>query len=167
MSVKNCALAAAGVLVLAAAISLVVPGSAVAQAVQAALMRDVDNPAFQPFQAATSGRIFRGGYQSSVIAQVADGKRLVIEYVSAWITDFTDSAWALEIDTVQKGAAERHMIPVAQEMYVFGGYHLIAAQPTRLYADPGSAVTVAVSRSGLVGASDVSFTVSGHLVDLE
>ncbi len=82
-------LAAAGMLSAAALVSVVATHPAVAQAVEAALMRDADNPARQPFQAASQGRIFTEGYEPSVIAKVPGGKRLVIEYASAWITDWS------------------------------------------------------------------------------
>ncbi len=165
---RNFLLAAAGLAIVALAMSSAGAGPAVAQLVEATLVRAADNPARQPFQAQTAGRIFGTGFFSSVIAGVPAGKRLAIEYVSASMADLGFSEFILEVDAVQNGASVRHLVPIAQQTQAGRLVNHIAGQPVRIYADPGTNVTVAVTRVGFTSAAaDVDVAVSGHLVDLQ
>jgi hypothetical protein len=151
--------------VLAALAVLAFRAPAVAQAIEAALFRDVDNPAYQPFQAGSTGRVWGPGRHPSVIAKVPEGKRLVIEYVSAWLTDIGEDEF-LEISTVLDGKPLRHMVPIARKQEAAGFTQHIAGQQVRLYADPGTEVIAAVHRDGLRDGVEISVAISGHLVNL-
>ncbi len=155
-----------------AALALVLLGAAaghapaVAQAVEAMLVKDADHPARQPFQAESRRRVFGFGRFSSVLARVPDGKRLVIEYVSAWITNYGSADAVFEIHTVQDGNSVRHMIPLPPPFTSGFETNYVAGQPVRLYADPGTEVAAAVSLDGFREATDISVALSGHLVNL-
>lgn len=150
----------------AIAATLLVKSPAVAQAVEAVLFKDADNPARQPFQADWTGRIWGPGRHTAVIARVPEGKRLVIEYASAWVTDYGYAEAAFEITTVQNGKAAPYMLPVGQQSFVDGDSHYIFGQPVRLYADPDTDVVAAIHRTGWREATDITLAVSGYFVNL-
>lgn len=156
----------AGTVALAGAFLLGARAPAIAQAVEAALFRDADNPALQPFQAFTSGRVWGAGRHPAIITHVPEGKRLVIEYVSTWITDYGSAHYVLEVNTFRDGRAIRHMVPLVQQVNNSTWTDYIAGQPVKLYADPDTDVVVAVQRTGYREASDISTAISGHLVNL-
>jgi hypothetical protein len=153
------------------------PGASQAQT----LVRDLDNPARQPFQAElqrlrvpTSGvpEIFQ-------VAQVPAGKRLVIEHVSFRIRSLEATAGGAPQPRFRSHAVlgmKADGVPAQHELVVSradaGAASInIASQPIRAYADPGSPVFVQIEcrndngqRNSLVEV--LHLAVSGHLVDL-
>jgi len=134
------------------------------------------NPAFQPFQDeevigwnAGSGLIGNDG-----TFLVPSGKRLVIEFVSFELTIPTGTRPTF--NSVKIVNANSNTIPISfliplsfQGSAFLGGQNsdvFIGSSPTRLYADPGSTVTLSVRTNNADnGLAEVS--VSGYLVDVQ
>lgn len=142
--------------------------------------RDVDNPARQPYQAAANVVCFYGTSSAtfasdSTTIKVPAGKRLVIETVtidSLPASGQIPEAW---VGVTAGGAGGAHHIPL-QRMWTaaqYGGGMIYdryqAMVSVRLYADPGTTVTLGTRRSSTAGtAADMvtSFRVSGYYVNL-
>ncbi len=127
--------------------SMVIGGAAGA-ALKAQPVIEQNNPAFDPFQIHVTPK---SGFCQ--VADVAAGKRWVIEYVSAYVEESSDNL--ITVDTTGGGGTATQYIPVLDQP---GESTIsIASQAVRLYADPSTEVTVC--SSGLAGV-----TLSGHLV---
>lgn len=121
--------------------------------------RDFDNPARQPFQYTLSPN---SGASSSATAsyQVPAGKRLVIEYYSAQLTQYPSGGYAYMYltTTVHGNTAYYKVIPPLASTTPLN-------QLTRLYADPGSMVTAQVTQSN--GSSSGGIVIlSGYFVNV-
>jgi hypothetical protein len=122
------------------------------------LVRDVDNPARQPFQKA----LFGG---DSFVAPA--GKRLVIEYVSvrgSGAANDGNGFMQADISTTTNGEFASHRIPLTQDR-VQDTHFYEGAESTRIYADPGTPVQFSVAFQSTTGLFSRA-TVSGYLVDL-
>ena len=132
-------------------------------------VRDVDNPASQPFQAATSFGIaaqqIRGG---GVLTTVPLGKRLVIEHVSvrARVQPNQKLAEAEILIAVANNNNGGHPIDYYFALNDQGDNLFMANQQVRLYADPGTEVQVAATRNASDGSGFVYFSISGYFVDV-
>jgi hypothetical protein len=120
------------------------------------LTRDVDNPALQPFQnvrvISTPAGLLGGDETFTVPA----GKRLVIEFVSfqgSWPAGQATTRLFIGVCNSGGGACQtRFFFPAVPQGPDFGGDSLFtASSPTRLYADPGTDVTVSVRRNAAAG----------------
>lgn len=143
------------------------------------LVRDLDNPARQPFQAELQRlRIpSSGGGESFRVADVPPGKRLVIEHVSFRVASLeasTPGSPPLRFGTFASLITKANGVPgshelIANRIDLSGGRSVVAAsQQIRAYADPGSQVFVRISgRTEDDGDSlqVTHLTVSGHLVE--
>jgi hypothetical protein len=134
---------------------------------------DIDN-ARQPFQ--TSAHLFlpNGGAEASggnLVARVPDGKRLVIERISANGVSFPANSnlkfTLISISTSVNGAQVEHDLAWNNEG-LFGGntWFQIMNQSLRLYADPNSTIAYNVNRNSNQLQSDFKITLSGYLVDV-
>ena len=124
-------------------------------------VRDVDNPARQPFTFQQDIEIppnVIGGVSFTVPAN----KRLVIEQVS--VRDLEDRAAESEVE------AELHTSTGGQEFrYYFAAtpsVYWVASSQVRCYADAETTVFVGVFRDPGVFAAEVEFNVSGYLVNI-
>ena len=128
------------------------------------LGRDVDEPARQPFQRSGEITFAAGEVIAAVEFTVPDGKRLVIEYVSANISSEEPLFW-FTVQTSAGSSGGRHFFqPIA--LPNVPRWHVISQQ-TRLYANPGSTVIIEARRVGTLSLQAASGFVafSGHLVD--
>ena len=149
-------------------------------------VRDVDNAARQPFQAAlcTQQVTYIGtppdfcGTRPSSVAVPAD-RRLVIEYASgrcprSGFALATGQDWAASLTTTAGGTAARHLLhpvpgiavgspPLQSEMQLNG---FDVTQLMRIYADPGSLVGLDFEDLGGLGSNSIScdITISGYTV---
>jgi len=145
-------------------------------------VRDVDNAARQPFQAAlctqhaTPPESYCGGKPSSY-AVPAD-RRLVIEYASgrcprSGFTLSTGQDWAASLQTTAGGTEARHLLhpvpgisigsPQLQSEMGLNGFDV--TQLTRIYADPGSLVVLDFEDLGGLGSAiSCDITISGYTV---
>jgi hypothetical protein len=144
------------------------------------LVRDLDNPARQPFQAELRSLTITtsGGVENFQVALVPPGKRLVIEHVSLRISSLeatsggapqprfrTFATLVMKTETV----AAQHELVVNRADVGTASFN-VASQPLRAYVDPGSAVFVQIDCIADDGGDSLlrvtHVTVSGHLVDL-
>jgi hypothetical protein len=121
------------------------------------LIQDIDNPARQPF----STTVAIGQLPFNVPA----GRRLVIEYVSsAFAVCHGCHVFDVAITATSASNPTAHHVLAT---FVGTGAdlldHFIIAQALRVYADPGSAVSVSLNTEQAQGGN---VTVSGYLVNL-
>ena len=136
-------------------------------------VRDVDNPARQPFHAEAVGGFADGASTTGglLIPTVPAGKRLVIEHVSAFgtmlptqkvINGGSDVIWADPFSTL---IVQYHWHSQGSNADGSRDY-FVASQLVRFYANPG-ALRCFAERNSVAGANpdSVTFTISGYLVD--
>jgi hypothetical protein len=121
--------------------------------------RDVDNPAQQPFQWTLSpySGTSNTGTDSFVVPA---GKRLVIEYYSAQLTQYPSGGYGyIYLETSAAGQTVYYKVvpPVASTQ----PYN----QLTRIYADAWSTVTVMVTQNSGTSAGG-SIILSGYYVNV-
>jgi hypothetical protein len=97
---------------------------------------------------------------------VPAGKRLVIEYVTVNGFFEVGSAMVALITTTVGGITAQHQLVVTQQGVLAGSLVFAAAQPLRLYADPGTNVLGIVSRDPITAGGGAGMTISGYYVDL-
>jgi hypothetical protein len=145
-------------------------GPAAAQ-VRPALVRDADNPAFQPFRQnilvhATAAELFK--YVDGPI--VPAGKRLVIENVSIWAltgsADFVTGLWL----TVPGADPVTFAImdPVGDERKEVAPGSAVAAynRVVKLYYNPGETIQAAAFFRGTTSNRIVNIYMSGYYVNI-
>jgi hypothetical protein len=145
-------------------------------------IRDVDHAARQPFQVSlcrSYGSVNSCGPTPAGF-MVSPNRRLVIEYVSGFcppsgVALRRGETFTALLETTAGGTMASHAmhtipaVAIGATMTVAGlelnGFGV--AQLTRIYADPGSPVTVAIELGGLGDLSIVCrLTLSGHTVSL-
>lgn len=126
-------------------------------------VRDVDSPARQPFQKGIAVTIPAGTGFESAFFQVPAGKRLVIEYVS---NDGSSSPLQMRIATVVASEEVVHRFVTTRLENGIYSPIFVMSQQTRLYADPGTYVTVVLMTPGNQSASLFGVAISGYLVDV-
>jgi len=132
-------------------------------------VKEVANPAFQPFQAQGAAAVGADeGSANFVLTTVPAGKRLVIEYGEAegWFADGTKMTAI--IATTVGGVTIYHKLVMFDQGIQSGSLTFVAAQPMRLYADPGTTVNGIVSRGDGYppGGGGWGVTISGYFVDI-
>ncbi len=115
------------------------------------LVRDTDNPAFQPFTAQR--------FSSGVLVTVPDGKLLIIEFVTGRqvipASSFSPGSIALSVGLMSYTIAASSVRPAANS----NNFHTVS-QPTRIYVPAGQQLSVTLEGSSpIVG-------VSGYYVDV-
>jgi hypothetical protein len=138
---------------------------AVAQAVKAALVRDVDLPARHPFQ-----QEFNFAAQGPVAVSIPEGKRLVVECVSGTLLRQSERP-AVVLRSILNGSTARHLVPLeVSSTYTESGPGYATSHLVRIYMDPGSDVyTTAFTYAGigeLDGYLPGHVTLSGYLIDI-
>jgi hypothetical protein len=159
------------------ALVLVQPGVGQAQT----QVRDLDNPARQPFQAELRQVPIPafGESESFRIADVPAGKRLVIEHVSFRVANFRASipgepvrqfGTFASLITKANGVGASHEL-ITQRIDLTGGQSFsVASQPIRAYADPGTPVSIvigSITDDHTASLRAGHLTISGYLVDLQ
>ena len=127
------------------------------------LCRDADSPARQPVEATRrlTGPATLFDVRSDLY-KVPSGKRLVVEYLSATVHEGSNAASYNFQVTVTQGGNDHYAN--FNEVADAAPYSA-ASHPVRLYADPGTTVTVDAYTSGQ-NATALDFTLSGYLVDV-
>jgi hypothetical protein len=123
--------------------------------------------AIQPFQASGGGTFSNGvDSHSFVLVTVPPGKRLVIEY--ATVGGFASEGVKLGtvIVTTVGGTTVQHQLVVTDQGSIYDPVNFAAAQPMRLYADPGTDVVGIVVRTPNAFGGGAGMTISGYFVDL-
>ena len=130
------------------------------------LERDVDQPARQPFQRGVSLAFPAGEGTANAEFTVPANKRLVIEYVSARISLTDGTLHWFSVRTAAGSSTGTHYFASISIASLPNVYTI--SQQTRLYANPGSTVTIEARRifNPDIGADSGSATISGYLVDM-
>jgi hypothetical protein len=120
---------------------------------------DIDNPAQQPFQWTLSP--YSGTSNSADQTFVVPaGKRLVIEYYSAQLTQYPSGGYAYAyLTTVAGGQTAYYKVLPPQSTTV------PTNQLTRIYADPGSTIDFSVTQSSGT-SSGANIILSGYYVNI-
>lgn len=133
-------------------------------------VRDVDNPARQPFQGELDPLVTVGSFTASDSLSVPAGKRLVIEFASATINTTSGTKMWVRIQTTTNNSTNAHtLVPELQGAFAAGGSDFfVAAQPLKIYADPGTQVTFIVNVLGGVANtnSGAAVVMSGYFVNV-
>ena len=135
--------------------------AAIAQ-IKAALVRDSDNPALQPFQLTLAipgcGALCDGSFN------VPPGKRLVIQSVAFGIAGGSGISARASMTTVVNGVSVGYAIPMAPEY----GYTGTARGSLygQYYADPGTNVSFHLDFNGNYATQTDFLTISGYYVNV-
>jgi hypothetical protein len=132
-------------------------------------VRDVENPARQPFQRELQIAIPAGSNGASETFTVPAGKRLVLEYIAATVAVFPGQKGSLRITNTAGGTLASYDLHLEDEGVGFTGFAIFrVSQQIRIYADPGSTVTVVVGSDGATLPVTIGelVTLSGYLVTL-
>jgi hypothetical protein len=96
---------------------------------------------------------------------VPSGKRLVIENVFAHMRVLAGAFALVSVRTTVGGNAAGAEVPLAPQGTFGRESHFAATQNMRLYADPGTTVTITYARSVTDATGKATFGFSGYLVD--
>jgi hypothetical protein len=129
-------------------------------------VRDVDNAARQPFEAAFICYFAGSTFCQNTGITVPSGKQLVIEFVSIEIsTETTLKAKRLIMSTTSFGSVA-HYFPLS--LTDDDGFHALfaGAHQTRLYFNPSTTMRVECEVSAASSSGECFGSVSGYLVDV-
>ncbi len=130
-------------------------------------IRDVDNPARQPFQWPFAWFVAPGlAGEFSPSITVPAGKCLVIETVSAQAVADVSTFMRLRILTTANGQLVAHFIDVENRGTAGGLINFHGTHAVRIYADPGTTVRFGAGRGDTSGYVDVNAAISGYFVDV-
>jgi hypothetical protein len=129
-------------------------------------------PRKTPFQRDVSISVPAGTLAGSTSFTVPAGRRLVLEYASGSTRVHVSELVRVEIRTTAGGATVTHVVPPSVYRREFEGtvnpdFVVGFGQALRIYADPGTTVTVLAVRSenAEITPSFFQLAVSGHLVE--
>ena len=134
-------------------------------------VRDVDNPARQPY-ANLRTIILDAGQAGSTIffSDVPAGKRLVIEEISVRGYAPTGQVWQFATFSVEHNGNEIdfdvQVNPRGTNPYDAGQDQFSGSQQVRLYSDPGSQPSFIAQRNASTGSARLTMSISGYFVDV-
>jgi hypothetical protein len=165
---KNYVLMAAGFAVLSVVMGAFAVGPAIAQAVRAALVSNVDDPGRIPYQS-FGGCLFLDTHSChSNFLPVKDGKRLVITQVSGYVEETLPSGTLIlpQLSGGSSSSTSRITIPVAFQGNFGGQNFFVFNQPVTVFIDAGQVPFLNITLGGIPGQdSAAEFTVTGYLLD--
>jgi hypothetical protein len=135
-------------------------------------VRDVDNPARQPYGNFRIINLNDGdGGNTTFFSEVPAGKRLVIEQISLDGYVPTGQIWQRAVIGVDRGNStltfDIEVKPRGPDPFSNGARDQFASsQQVRLYADAGSTPSFFVQRSNSAGTARMQMTISGYFVDV-
>ena len=137
-------------------------GPAIAQAVRAALVSNVDDPGRIPYQAQTFCSIAAGTNCELGLPNVPPGKRLVITNVSGYVQT-NEPGGSLVLAYIQSAAG---IIPLPTTFQgSVGASYFVFNQPVLGFYDAGTSPTVGVSVAAVGSSSVGRFRLSGYMLD--
>lgn len=129
--------------------------------------KDVDNPARQPIQSDTVLQMPDVTKDiTGTLFHVPLKKRLVIEFVSAEVSILENEKFVMRIQTKLNGAIVNHFMAPNFVGKEFNNDIFVVSEQTRLYADPGTDVSIQIHRNAGGGIGDIESSISGYLVDI-
>ncbi len=128
-------------------------------------IRDVENPARQPFAFDSFCALVPGSDVCVVLFSIPAGKRLVIESITVEVSGPTGQKGRADIFTTVAGTSHGFRLSLAP-VGTFSGQDIMdGTHPLRLYADPTSTVSLRGFRNSTSGDGAFAGSVSGYLVD--
>ena len=107
--------------------------------------------------------VFSSGFGSGTFT-VPAGRRLVIDYISADAGVAPGGNVLFDVATYLNGAEVESHPPMTSQGVILGQQVYAASAPVKIYADPGSTVTIAFLSSAASGSGGAIVGVYGHLV---
>ena len=134
---------------------------------QVTTTKSIDEPGRHPYQAFVSVAIAQNFLNGSAsLPAVPAGRRLVIDYVSAEISDVVTDLERLQVTLITFGGGQGGNATLLGTEALDQNVRSSVSQVVRLYADAGTTPQVAVLRTGAPQAIHVAVTVTGHLISL-
>jgi hypothetical protein len=130
--------------------------------------RDFDNPAFEPFQGRVGFSVDEL-FAQDVLLTVPAGKRLVIEYMNRRAElPIGQTIIHVRMQIVEAGGngSIEHCFGAEFQGTQGGQDHFTFNHLMRVYAAPGSSITVIVNRSATDAFGTASVAVTGYFVDI-
>ena len=126
----------------------------------------------QPFAILVNPSFTDGSPRGSASFAVPNGQRLIIEFIGGNVCLTVGQKAIFAVDVQVGGAQPEYALPAIAEgtFNGFGGGpcdNFAVSQQVRIYADPGTTVTLAVVRSDSTGSTFAGLAVSGHLVNTQ
>ena len=119
----------------------------------------------QPHQQQIDIPIYSGAAGAAIPVPLPDGKRYLIEFVSAFATVPSGQRLRVSLATTVNGITANYYVPITSRETSSDTTDAIeGAQLTRVYAD--GVMTISVIRMNSAGPVSVSVSISGHLVDI-
>ncbi len=132
-----------------------------------ALVQTVNGPASKAFQARVTLNVADGVGGANGFVTIPAGKRLVIEYASAWAQAPSGQIVNFSIQTMFNGdtAFTPHYLPAVQQNADVITQLFIAGSPVRLYADAPQVLLRVDRGSNVTGPVTAFISISGYLTD--
>jgi hypothetical protein len=165
---KNYVLMAAGFAVLMITVGVFTAGHAIAQAVRAALVSNVDEPGRIPYVANSSCDFQSGDHDDCAASfpSVPAGKRLVITHVSGLLREGLPGGTLISTQIISPRG--NVFLPVTYIGNAFGINNFVVDQPEHIICDAGASLKASVILGAFTSGSDsngATFTFSGYLLD--
>jgi hypothetical protein len=127
--------------------------------------RDVPNIATEPFQIQLAVDLTEGvATANKTFTAIPAGKRFVIEYVS--MRGYVQTEQKLQV-WLKKGSYDYALVAHSQVSYPNGKEYFAASETVKIYFNAGESLTAFASRWNNTGNSQLIFTLSGYLVDIQ
>lgn len=135
------------------------------------IVRDVDNPARQPYANFRTIILDDGAAGSTIFfSDVPAGKRLVIEEISVRGYAPPGQVWQFAMFSVDHNGNEIDFdVQVnarGPNPYDAGQVQFSGSQQVRLYSDPGSQPSFIAQRNAFTGSARLTMSISGYFVDV-
>jgi hypothetical protein len=131
-------------------------------------VRDVDNPARHAFQVELDTLVPQGQGTASNSIMIPQDVHLVLEFASGNMITPPNGRMLVHIQTFVNGTVNSHfLVPTLQGPFgVNGDNFFVAAQPMRVYADPGTTLTLITNLLGVAsdGQAAAAVTLSGYVL---
>ena len=160
---KNNLAIAAGLAVLIAVVGGISAGPAVAQAVKAALVKNVDERGRVPYSAVLTCATATDNCFANAAA-VPAGKRLVIEHVSAF--NQVTSPGEIALYRMLVGSSLRAGLTISTPITKSGFNNSVVNESVLAYVEAGEVVTIQISSVAPASTLSTTAYLSGYLVDL-
>jgi hypothetical protein len=163
---KNYVLMAAGFAVLAMTVGVFTAGRAIAQAVRAALVSNVDDPGRIPYAVEKICSPSASQICITNTPPVPAGKRLVVTHVSGQLIENLPSGTYIELTVSNQFRLGDVHLPVTYMGNGFGHNIFVFDQQELIFCDAGQALQMRLELGQIPDeGSSVTYTVSGYLLD--
>jgi hypothetical protein len=164
---RNYILMAAGFAVLVMVVGVFSAGPAIAQAVRAALVLNVDDPGRIPYEFSGGGCQFVGSACSITLPTVLAGKRLVITHVSGYVPTNLPAGTLVQVFVFDEVSGHGAFHPVTFSGSRLGQNYFVFDQQELIFVDAGKQPFVGFALGDLPPGTGFEpfVNVSGYLLD--